>query len=390
MAKQAPEFPINERDLVDLMVASLRVNTVNPPGNERPLAELWGRWMEELGLEVRLQPLGENRANVIGVLKGKGTKPSLLYNGHLDTVPPGAVEWDYGPFSGQIVGDRIYGRGAADMKSGVVAMIMAAGAIKAAGIELEGDLVVAATAGEETDSIGARKFLQEKEMEKVGAMVIGEPSNNNIVIAEKGTLWLKITTYGKTAHGSMPHLGVNAILHMNQIISRLENLKFAYNPHPLLGGPTLNIGTIAGGVTTNVVADQCQMSIDIRSVPGMEHAAILEELKNMLKELERELPGFRAKLEVINDRPPVDMEEDNEFVQLGMKVAEQVLGKRPVPGGVNFYTDAAVFVPATNLPMFIFGPGKSELAHQPNEYVEISKLVEAAQFYAAFAAEYLG
>ncbi len=300
------------------------------------------------------------------------------------------MEWDYGPFSGQIVGDRIYGRGAADMKSGVVAMIMAAGAIKAAGIELEGDLVVAATAGEETDSIGARKFLQEKEMEKVGAMVIGEPSNNNIVIAEKGTLWLKITTYGKTAHGSMPHLGVNAILHMNQIISRLENLKFAYNPHPLLGGPTLNIGTIAGGVTTNVVADQCQMSIDIRSVPGMEHAAILEELKNMLKELERELPGFRAKLEVINDRPPVDTEEDNEFVQLGMKVAEQVLGKRPVPGGVNFYTDAAVFVPATNLPMFIFGPGKSELAHQPNEYVEISKLVEAAQFYAAFAAEYLG
>ena len=98
--------------------------------------------------------------------KGKEYKPSLLYNGHLDTVPPGAVEWDYGPFSGQIVGDRIYGRGAADMKSGVVAMIMAAGAIKAAGIELEGDLVVAATAGEETDSIGARKFLQEKEMEK--------------------------------------------------------------------------------------------------------------------------------------------------------------------------------------------------------------------------------
>lgn len=89
MAKQAPEFPINERDLVDLMVASLQVNTVNPPGNELPLAELWGRWMEELGLEVRLQPLGEKRANVIGVLKGKGTKPSLLYNGHLDTVPRG-------------------------------------------------------------------------------------------------------------------------------------------------------------------------------------------------------------------------------------------------------------------------------------------------------------
>jgi succinyl-diaminopimelate desuccinylase len=382
-------FQIDQEEMVQLLTASLKINTTNPPGAELPLAELWGKKMEELGLEVRLQPVAENRANVIGVLKGKGKKPSLLYNGHLDTVPPGAVEWDYGPFSGEIVGDRVYGRGAADMKSGVVAMIMAAGALKAAGIELQGDLIIAATAGEETDSIGARAFAQEEEMKNVGAILIGEPSHNEMFVAEKGALWFKIRTRGKTAHGSMPHLGRNAILHMNRIISQLAQYEFKYEEHPLLGAPTMNIGTIAGGVTTNVVPDQCELTIDMRTVPGQKHGEIEADLEKMIAKLRQELPVLEVGLAVINDRPAVDTASDHEFVQLGLKVAEAVQGKQLVPGGVNYYTDAAVFVPDTDLPMFILGPGKAELAHQPNEYVEISKLVEAAQYYAAFAGEYL-
>lgn len=380
---------IDEDELVKFTAESLRVNTVNPPGSERPLAELFAGKMEELGLEVRLCPIGEKRANVVGVLRGKGKGPALLYNGHLDTVPPGDVRWEYGPFSGEIVGNKIYGRGAADMKSGLAAMIMAAGALKKSKVELEGNLIIAATAGEETDSIGAKELLKEKEMSKVGAILIGEPSGNELYIAEKGALWLRVKALGKTAHGSMPEMGINAILHMKQFMEELCGYKFEYQEHELLGCPTMNIGTIRGGIKTNVVPDSCEITIDIRTVPGMSHSAIIEDFKAIIEKLKENIPELNMTIEVENDRPPVGTDKDHEFVKLAIKVGEGVFKKALVPKGVNYYTDGAVFVPEMNLPFLILGPGEAGLAHQPNEYVEIDKLLKAAEFYAAFAVEYL-
>ncbi|MBO8154454.1 M20 family metallopeptidase [Thermovirga sp.] len=380
---------IDKDELVKLTSESLRVNTVNPPGNERPLAEFFAEKMGELGLEVRICPIGESRANVVGILRGKGKGPALLYNGHLDTVPPGDVKWDYDPFSGEIVGDKIYGRGAADMKSGLAAMIMAAGALKKSGIELEGDLIIAGTAGEETDSIGAKELLKEKEMSRVGAILIGEPSDNELYIAEKGALWLNVKALGKTAHGSMPEMGINAILHMKQFMEELCSYKFEYQEHELLGCPTMNIGTIRGGIKTNVVPDCCEMTVDIRTVPGMSHSAILEDFKAIIEKLKEDIPELNMAIEVENDRPPVGTDKDHEFVKLAIKVGERVFKKTLVPQGVNYYTDGAAFVPEMGLPMLILGPGEAKLAHQPNEYVEIDKLQKAAEFYAAFAVEYL-
>ena len=380
---------IDKDELVKLTSESLRVITVNPPGNERPLAEFFAGKMGELGLEVRICPIGENRANVVGILRGKGKGPALLYNGHLDTVPPGDVKWEYGPFSGEIVGNKIYGRGAADMKSGLAAMIMAAGALKKSGIELEGDLIIAGTAGEETDSIGAKELLKEKEMSGVEAILIGEPSSNEIYIAEKGALWLKVKALGKTAHASMPEMGINAILHMKKFMEELCSYKFEYQEHELLGCPTMNIGTIRGGIKTNVVPDCCEITIDIRTVPGMRHSAILEDFKAIIKKMKEDIPELNMVIEVENDRPPVGTDKNHEFVELAIKVGERVFKKALVPQGVNYYTDGVVFVPETGLPMFILGPGEARLAHQPNEYVEIDKLQKAAEFYAAFAVEYL-
>ena len=380
---------IDKDELVKLTSESLRVNTVNPPGNERPLAEFFAGKMGKLGLEVRICPIRESRANVVGILRGKGKGPALLYNGHLDTVPPGDVKWDYDPFSGEIVGDKIYGRGAADMKSGLAAMIMAAGALKKSGIELEGDLIIAGTAGEETDSIGAKELLKEKEMSRVGAILIGEPSDNELYIAEKGALWLNVKALGKTAHGSMPEMGINAILHMKQFMEELCSYKFEYQEHELLGCPTMNIGTIRGGIKTNVVPDSCEITIDIRTVPGMSHSAILEDFKAIIEKLKEDIPELNMAIEVENDRPPVGTDKDHEFVKLAIKVGERVFKKSLVPQGVNYYTDGAAFVPEMGLPMLILGPGEAKLAHQPNEYVEIDKLQKAAEFYAAFAVEYL-
>ncbi|SHI60532.1 M20 family metallopeptidase [Desulfofundulus thermosubterraneus] len=375
---------MDQGKIFDVLVKSIQINTVNPPGNEEPLALYLAEQMRRIGLEVMVESLEKNRANVVGVLKGRGDKPALLYNGHLDTVPTGGVGWEYDPLSGQIVGDRVYGRGAADMKSGLVAMIMAAGILKAAGVELAGDLIVAGTAGEEVDSVGAKRLLQSGVLNKVGAVIIGEPSNNNIYVAEKGALWLKITTYGKTAHGSMPEEGKNAILMMNTLINELQRYNFRFMEHPLLGKPSLNIGTISGGIKTNVVPDKCVLTVDIRTVPGMAHQEILRDIQDILEE-----QGLEAEVEIINDRPSVDTPMNHELVKMGEKVASQTLGREVAIEGVSYYTDAAVLIPPTKLPFFIFGPGEARLAHQPNEYIEISKLLEAISFYCNFAIEYL-
>lgn len=372
---------INEKEVIDLLVDMIRVDTTNPPGNELELAVLLADRMIGYGLETEIVPISENRANVIGILKGKGEKPSILYNGHLDVVPPGEVEWEYDPFEGKIYKDCIYGRGSADMKSGLAAMIVAVGALAKSGIELDGDIIIVGTADEEYNGIGAKSLVNSNYLTNVGAMVISEPTYNNLFIAEKGTLWLEITTYGKTAHGSMPELGLNAIMDMNLFLNELRKLKFSYKEHDLLGNPSLNIGTIKGGVKTNVVADRCVLTIDIRSIPGMDHEKIIEEIRKVFNNIREKSKNFNGDIKVLNDRVPIETNPNEALVKAAQKTAKSILNKELIPRGVNYFTDASIIVPNTKLPMIIYGPGAPELAHQPDEYVEIKKVIEAVKFF---------
>ncbi len=389
MKNQSILTAIDQDRVVTLLQKMIQTKTVNPPGDEKPLAELLAQEMSSFGLQVQTIDLAENRANVIGILKGSGAKPALLFNGHLDTVPPGDVPWTYGPFSGELIDGKVYGRGSADMKGGLAAMIMAAKAIKKAAIPLQGDLIIAGTAGEETDSIGAFDFLNKGGLAGVGAIVIGEPSSCGINIAEKGAFWLEITTYGKTAHGAFPEHGVNAISAMHLFLRELFNYQFQYEPSELLGEPTINISTIHGGVKTNVVPDKCAVTIDMRTVPSMSHQEIMRDLEEIIAKLKKENSSFAATIQVLNNRPSVETPPDHPFI----KLAEQVIGEEfkriEKPKGVNFYTDAAVFLPATQLPAIFYGPGDADMAHQPDEYVQVDSLLEATQFYAAIIEQYL-
>jgi succinyl-diaminopimelate desuccinylase len=271
-------------------------NSVNPPGNERKVAETIAKKLEENGIECNLRSLGPDRAYLTARIKGKGNKKSLAFSGHMDTVPPGNIPWDYDPFGGQEVDGKLYGRGASDMKSGLAALAMAMVEIAREGIPLEGDLVLAATAGEEVDTLGAKTMIEDGVLKDVGAMLIGEPSNNELFIAHKGALWLEITSYGKTAHGSMPDQGINAIEHMNTFINALhDKFGFKFKEDKLLGGPTMNLGVISGGVNTNVVPDVCRLQIDMRTVPGMEHSEIIADIKGLMKEIEN---GSTAKFDL--------------------------------------------------------------------------------------------
>jgi succinyl-diaminopimelate desuccinylase len=380
---------INRDDTVEFLRQIIRIKTVNAPGDEKPLAELLAAEMASVGMLAEVIDLGNNRANVIGRIPGNGKKPALLLNGHLDTVPPGDVEWKYGPYSGDVVDGRIYGRGSADMKGGIAGMIMAAKAIKAADLPLGGDLVFAGTAGEEVDSIGAIDFLNKGGLKNVGAIIIGEPSSCGINIAEKGALWVEVTTYGKTAHGAFPHRGVNAIVHMNAVVSELLDYEYTYEENALLGHPTMNVATIHGGVKTNVVPDKCSVTLDLRTVPGMVHSDIVRDLEAILTALEGKIGSFQAKMEIRNDRPAVETQAHHPFVVMAQETVAEEFGKRIGVHGVNFYTDAAVFLPATNLPAIFYGPGDADMAHQPDEHVSIDSLMEATHFYVAMSERYL-
>jgi succinyl-diaminopimelate desuccinylase len=380
---------IREAEVVSLCRNLVRFKSVNPPGDELEIAEYVAGVLREAGLAVEMVHHTPTRASVLARLTGSGEMPALFYTGHLDVVPVGAEEWLHDPFGGEVIEGKLWGRGSSDMKGGDAAMIAAAKVLAAADLSLKGDLILAFTAGEEGEQLGAAEIAARPDLAPVQAVVVAEPSYNDVYVAEKGTLWLKITTHGKTAHGSMPHLGQNAIMMMVALLRELDSLIVPYETHPLLGSFTRSVNTIVGGVKTNVVPDQCQVTIDQRTVPGQEHEAIVSQVEELIADLERRLPGFRASIELINDLVPVATSPGELVVQRFCDVVAEVVGERPMPQGVSYYTDAAVFAPAFEAPLIICGPGDAKLAHQPNEHVEVAKLVEAARIFALAAARLL-
>jgi succinyl-diaminopimelate desuccinylase len=221
------------------------------------------------------------------------------------------------------------------------------------------------------------------------AVVISEPTSNCLGLAERGVFWIEFTTHGKTAHGSTPELGRNAITMMMALLSEFERLDLPFTPHPVLGHFTRSINTIQGGVKVNVVPDRCAVTVDMRTVPGQDHKAMLRQLENLVADLGQRIPDFKASVRLISDLPAVETLPGDLAVQRFIEAATQVMGKPPEPGTVRFATEAAIFVPALHVPCIILGPGDAALAHQPDEFTEIDELVQAAQVYAAAAVKLL-
>jgi succinyl-diaminopimelate desuccinylase len=185
----------------------------------------------------------------------------------------------------------------------------------------------------------------------------------------------------------MPHLGVNAILHMVELVQRLRGWEHAFEPHPLLAPPTLSVNTVEGGFKTNVVPDACHATIDLRTLPGQSHAEIMASLRALSDDIARSVPEFRAELQAINDQPPVETPVDDPLIGAAQRAAVASLGgPRPVRAA-TYYTDASVLQPPTGVPTLIVGPGEDALAHQPNEWVSVDALVAAARLFTAMPFE---
>jgi succinyl-diaminopimelate desuccinylase len=358
------------QDAVALTRTLLQFETVNPPGRERDCARHVGAMLGEWGFRVDYHEYAEGRTSVIARLGGSERKPPLCLTGHLDVVPLGARAWTKAAFAGDTEGDKLFGRGSSDMKSGVAAMLLAARGLakKLAGTP---GIVLVLTASEESGCIGSQHLATQPElMGHAGAIVVGEPTSNYPLVGHKGSLKLHVRFRGVSAHGSMPHLGVNAIYKAARALGKLEAFEFDARAHPVMGAPTLNVGTIEGGVTVNAVPDAAAIGVDIRTVPGMDHRSLLRELGRRLDD---------AQLDVFSDLPPVWTEPEHAWVRRVFEIC-QVHEPRAAP----YMTDAANLLKVyAGAPAVVLGPGEASMAHQTDEYCSMERIRRSVAIYEA-------
>jgi succinyl-diaminopimelate desuccinylase len=352
---------------------------------ETQTAEVLQNYLRTAGAETKIDRWNDKNANFIARIPGTGQKKALLLAGHLDVVGAEQKAWTTPAFEGIEQNGKIYGRGATDMLGGLTAIAAAIAEIKQ-NHPLKGDLIFAATAAEETDSAGVKRFLRTNgpSLGSLVGIIVPEPTGLEVVRAHRGILWLEITTLGKTAHGSMPHLGINAIEKMTVFLNLFKTYHIPHQPHPLLGGGCVSVNKITGGQATNIVPDRCAVQIDIRTLPGQAHNSIVQDVERLLEQLRRQDKHFNADITVLRSVPAMETEEDNSFLKAVCKAVN--IEKA---GAVGFTTDGPWFA-KLDAPVVVFGPGDPQMCHKPDEYIEIEQLEKAKDAYKRIILEILG
>jgi acetylornithine deacetylase/succinyl-diaminopimelate desuccinylase-like protein len=370
-------------DVVELLSGLVAIDSVNPslvPGaaGERDIAAFVSGWARDAGLQVEVLEATPERPSVVVRARGTGGGPTLLLCGHDDTV---TVEGMVDPHVPRVEGDRLYGRGAYDMKAGLAAALIACR--EAAALGLAGDVVVAAVADEEHASLGVQEVLASVTAD---AAVVTEPTELEVIIAHRGFVWSEIEVTGRAAHGSRPHLGVDAIAKTGPILSALGDLDIALSrrTHPLLGRGSVHASMIRGGEELSSYPAQCVVSIERRTLPEETIADIEAELDALLDRCRAADPELVARHRTLLVRDPFEVGSDAAIVATVREAAAEVIGSAPALVGASYWADAA-FIAAAGIPTVMFGPA-GEGAHATEEWVSIASTETLARVLVAVAA----
>jgi acetylornithine deacetylase len=369
-------------DVVELLSALVAIDSVNPslvPGGagEGEIAAFVADWARDAGLQAEVLEATAGRPSVIVRAAGRGGGRTLLLCGHVDTVTVAGMT---APHTPRIDGDRLHGRGAYDMKAGVAAALVACR--EAAALGLAGDVVVAAVADEEHASLGVQEVLGRV---RADAAIVTEPTELELVVAHKGFVWAQIEVTGRAAHGSRPHLGVDAIVKAGPILTALGELDAALGDrtHPLLGRGSVHASLIAGGGELSSYPARCALSLERRTLPGESAAGVEAELDALLDARRAADPGLEARRRTLLVREPFEVAQDAEVVAVVRAAATEVLGGPPPIGGASYWADAA-FIAAAGIPTVMFGPG-GEGAHAAEEWVSLAGTEAVARTLVAVA-----
>jgi len=400
---QAALAAVDPNELVELTRDLIRIPSVvrpgDPPGNEAGVARHVERWLAKEGFDLEVHEVVPGRPNVVAWLGDRGDGRSLLLEGHTDVVTEGDPrEWTHPPFAAELVDGRIYGRGSADMKSGLAAAMVAAAAIKRSGARVTGRLVVGALVDEEGDMIGVQHLCTTPIGRELDGAIICEPEQNELCLEQRGVVWARVSIHGHMAHGAMPEAGINPISALGALLEEVPALERRLrrlcqrSPHlrPPTVTPTVARAPVQGVEQSNVIPSMARAVLDVRLTPGPDAAAVAAEIDAACREATKRLPGVTIAWEPINGyRLATRVERSEPLVRAMVAGVRQATGKRARFGGVPGSTDGTILRMTLGIPIVICGPGHRLIPHQVDEYVEVSELVAAARIYVASALNFL-
>lgn len=360
-------------DLKQILKNLVQIPTENPPGKTDEIIDylISDVFKESEGFRNEIMNYNKKDIELKNLITRIGTgKEKIILSGHLDVVPAGeGSQWEYPPFSAEEINGKLYGRGTCDMKGGLTMLIGTIIHLKEYPELLENyTILLLCSADEESGMTGAINFARKGLMKNSVLLIIGEPTNMNIGIAEKGLLWADIHVYGKTGHASTPELGINSIEGTLKIIPQLHNCLDNVE-NRVLGSSTLNVGKISGGVANNIVPDKTVLSVDYRYIPEQDYAELNENLRAI------DASPCKIEVKITYTLPALQTEVKIPFIQNLKKIN----GKEII--GIPYATDAGVLVQKKNpVPFVIYGPGDPRVIHKPNEYIMIEDVVKSTEY----------
>ncbi|MEO6525655.1 MAG: ArgE/DapE family deacylase [Gemmatimonadaceae bacterium] len=381
--------PIAAGDARALAAALVRIDSRNPslsPGapGESACVSLLRHALDAWGFRTEVHDAAPGRPNLVarigGAVGSAASHGTLMFSGHLDVV--GTEGMSHAPFAAIEADGRLYGRGATDMKGGIAAMCAAAW--RAARHELRGEIIVAATADEEYESIGTRVLLERGV--RADAAIVGEPTCLEIMPAHRGFVWVEIEVSGRAAHGSRWDLGVDAIRHAGLLLAELDRVDEEELPrtqHPLLGRGSLHASLIEGGIGMSTYPDRCVVRLERRTLPGESGADVVAEVERACGAVRARRASFAAAVRLLTTQGASDVAQDALVVrELGG--ALRACGEAVRVSGMSAWTDAAL-LNAAGIPAVCFGPGDISLAHAAEEYIPLDEIDRATAVLAALA-----
>jgi len=383
--------------VVEFTAELVRIESVNDPATGRSEAGAAGAVAERMrsfGWEPVIEEVAPGRPNVICTVAGGLPGPTLLFEGHTDVVTEGdRSAWTHDPFTPTVIDGKMYGRGTADMKSGLAAVIYATRAVEQAG-PFPGSIVIAALCDEEEMMLGVKHFVAAGHCEGIDGAISAEPEGGEICAVSKGAIRLRVDAVGRMAHGAMPDQGLNpiaALVRLGAAVADLEaDLQDRHGPYQHLGHVWLTPTVVdAGSIEQiNVIPAEATMAIDVRTTPAVDHPELIETVRALLAEIQ-DATGVSLTLSVIDDRPSTDTATSSKVCRALAAAHEEITGEPPVYGGVPGSTDGTILWRDGGLDSVVYGPGGKWIAHQVDEFVEVDEIVRYTEVFARAALNFL-
>ena len=384
-------MPVTAKQVSELLSAMVRIESVTPwliptGSGEAKIAAFIASWLDGTGAEIEVVEVEPGRPNVLARLRGTGGGPTLCLNAHSDTV--GYEGWPDDALEPRIDGDRMYGLGTADDKGGCAAAMLVLRSLAESGTRLRGDLLVACVADEEGISIGSEHLAREGGID--AAIVIEPQPTHELVIEHQGFGWIDVITYGVAAHGCEPDVGVDAIVHLAEVITRLHRMDravFQRQPSLLNGRTVFHTGTITGGTDYATYPSCAKVGIEVGTQPGEHLADRVAEIEDIFAEVARNEPGFSGEVDIRLDREPFVARGQEALQDIVVRAMTSVLGREPRITGMNGWTDAAL-LQAAGIPTLLMGSTGGNY-HTAGEWASISELVRLCDILEQTARHFL-